>query len=257
MTVLIYQDYVHNNGLLLRALGEHFGTNYVRFCDADDIRDGILDTALLFVMPGGADLYYCEKLNGAGNAAIRTWVEGGGTYLGICAGAYYACARLQWAQGEHEISGNRELGFFSGTATGPVYSLIENSDITHSWLAAPALQWNDGTTRLETIVCYEAGPVFSEGGATVLARYTGLSGAPPAIIECSVGKGRAILSSPHLERTPAMMAKALYSHRNSSHEWDKAIIKKAEDYRDETVRLRALVFNRAIRADSTACAMKY
>ena len=36
--------------------------------------------AAAFIMPGGADLPYCKKLNGAGNVQIIEYVEAGGTY---------------------------------------------------------------------------------------------------------------------------------------------------------------------------------
>src|ERR1700722_9520522 len=43
----------------------------------------------LLVIPGGADLPYTRSLNGDGNKKIRSYVEQGGTFLGICAGSYY------------------------------------------------------------------------------------------------------------------------------------------------------------------------
>ncbi|GIL70073.1 hypothetical protein Vretifemale_911 [Volvox reticuliferus] len=77
---------------------------------------------LLFVMPGGADLPYCKHLNGHGNSLLRGYVAGGGSYLGICAGAYYACRRVEFDPGGSlEVVGDRELGFFPGTARGPAY----------------------------------------------------------------------------------------------------------------------------------------
>ena len=79
-------------------------------------------------MPGGADVPYCQALDGHGNKLIRgmqliqcqysrsrfekqltqgkNWavvsadfVEAGGAYLGLCAGAYYACARIEFELG--------------------------------------------------------------------------------------------------------------------------------------------------------------
>ncbi|GLI59016.1 hypothetical protein VaNZ11_000841 [Volvox africanus] len=77
---------------------------------------------LLFVMPGGADLPYCKHLNGHGNRLLRGYVAGGGSYLGICAGAYYACRRVAFEPGGPlEVIGDRELGFFPGTARGAAY----------------------------------------------------------------------------------------------------------------------------------------
>ncbi|KAL4423157.1 hypothetical protein ABPG77_007810 [Micractinium sp. CCAP 211/92] len=77
---------------------------------------------LLLVMPGGADLPYCKHLNGRGNELLREHVEGGGSYLGLCAGAYYACARVEFEPGTRlEVVGDRELAFFPGTAAGSIY----------------------------------------------------------------------------------------------------------------------------------------
>ncbi len=67
--IYIYQDYIHSTALLERALrAENLP---VRHCDAGDIAGGCLeDGARLLVMPGGADLYYYEKLNGPGRARL-------------------------------------------------------------------------------------------------------------------------------------------------------------------------------------------
>lgn len=73
-SVLIYQDYVHNNGGLYNALRERFGRCEVDYADATDIIGGVLTPAIrLFVMPGGASRYVADKLNGPGNALIRDY----------------------------------------------------------------------------------------------------------------------------------------------------------------------------------------
>ncbi|KAK9813904.1 hypothetical protein WJX73_004231 [Symbiochloris irregularis] len=78
---------------------------------------------LLLVMPGGADLPYCQALNGKGNELIRDFVETGGAYLGLCAGAYYGCSRIEFELGTPlEVRGSRELKFFGGVARGGVFS---------------------------------------------------------------------------------------------------------------------------------------
>jgi glutamine amidotransferase-like uncharacterized protein len=219
MQILIYQDYVHNNGTVHRALTEHFGAPRVGFCDANDIHKGILDENVqMLVLPGGADLFYTEKLNGSGNKAIRRWVEQGGIYLGICAGAYYACASLGWAEGtQQEISGPRELAFFPGRAAGPVSAFIENSDVGKSWNAATRVISDGG---LDSVVHYNGGPLFEGQPETVLARYLDLPGQPPAAIECRIGKGKAVLCSFHPETSPESFAAGLYYHRNPSWKHD-------------------------------------
>jgi hypothetical protein len=47
------------------------------------------------------------------------FVHSGGAYLGLCAGAYYACARVEFEPGSAmEVAGGRELSFFPGVARG-------------------------------------------------------------------------------------------------------------------------------------------
>lgn len=248
MRILIYQDYIHNNGVLYRALCRHFGTDNVGFCDADEIIGGDLDSSVtLFVMPGGADLYYAEKLNGKGNKAIRHYVENGGVYLGICAGAYYGCAALEWAKGSYaEISGPRELAFFSGKAVGPLHELIENHDVSQSHDAAPELIWDE---EHESHVLYRGGPVFVPSrladNFTVLAHYK-LPGNPAAIIECKVGAGKAVLCSPHLEFTSADLKRTLYAHKNSSHGWQETVINRLHDSGTSIQQLWMLLMQRCV-----------
>lgn len=248
MKVLIYQDYVHNNGLLHRALCRHFGTGNIGFCDAEEVTGGALDQQTrLLIMPGGADLYYAEKLDGAGNTAIRRFVENGGTYLGICAGAYYGCSALAWAKGtEQDISGPRALAFFPGTAIGPVHDFIEDGSVEKSWLAAPELIWDDGKERIACKVCYEGGPVFvpdTPGGFTILARY---DGDRPAIVECPVGAGKVILCSPHLERAADDAARKLYRHRNTSYDRDCLIIQTMRPDEAQARRLWTALLERCV-----------
>lgn len=242
--LLIYQDYIHNNGQLHHALRPY---GAVDFCDAADILNGILNQrSRLLVMPGGADLYFCEKLNGKGNAAIRDYVEHGGAYLGICAGAYYGCNALSWAAGtEQEITGFRELAFYSGTATGPALPLMQG--LNQSWLGAAELLLDDGS---RVTSCYEAGPVFLEtcddDDTKIIARYATLPGQPAAIIGCRVGCGYAILSGPHVERLMPSAHYALYRHTNPHHTYENAVYQSLESGADGQQRLWELLMNRLL-----------
>ena len=50
------------------------------------------------------------------------YVKSGGSYLGLCAGAYYGCARVVFEPGTPlEVVGGRELQFFPGTARGAAF----------------------------------------------------------------------------------------------------------------------------------------
>jgi glutamine amidotransferase-like uncharacterized protein len=56
-------------------------------------------------------------------ACVRAeFVQGGGSYLGLCAGAYYGCARVVFEPGTPlEVVGDRELAFFPGIARGAAF----------------------------------------------------------------------------------------------------------------------------------------
>lgn len=88
------------------------------------VSTNLSDHCSLLIMPGGRDLPYVNKLQGRGNRNISDFVRNGGSYLGICAGAYYGCSLVQFAQGDPflEVVGPRELAFFPGASQGPVFA---------------------------------------------------------------------------------------------------------------------------------------
>ncbi|WP_041680230.1 BPL-N domain-containing protein [Cupriavidus necator] len=211
---------------LMRTIGQQLqsGTYEMRAVMASDIRHDptLFDDAVMFVMPGGADLPYCAKLNGAPNARIRRFVEEGGVYLGICAGAYYACRELAFHAGTRgAICGSRELSFVDAVAVGSL------PELTGGWLY-------DGTPRTAAAVelrttgqlagapisaytHYHGGCRFDFGkapgaGTEVLAVYADIEDAPPAIVSSRVGRGRAILTGVHLEISEQEFEEVLRGH---------------------------------------------
>lgn len=164
----------------------------------EEILRGELDRYQLFIMPGGRDVPYHATLQGEANAQIRAFVEQGGTYLGICAGAYYGCAQVEFDKGfPLEVCGERELRFFSGTAVGPAYG--KGTFSYHSERGARKAKLRVSEEILH--IHYNGGCFFTGDFSKVriLAHYLDLPGEPPAILECPLGKGRAILSGVHLE----------------------------------------------------------
>jgi len=199
LKIVIYQD--DGVGAFgVQCLLRTFKIFDVRLCSAVDVIDGtIFDSADLFIMPGGADLPYCQKLNGLGNAKIRQFVESGGTYLGFCAGAYYGCRAIEYHKGRpDEICGFRELAFTDAIAVGSLYDLAAPYDQTlRSAAIIPITTHGDQKIH----VFYHGGPTFHFSSIVpdktlVHAVYPN---GQPAIIETQVGKGRSILSGVHLE----------------------------------------------------------
>lgn len=66
----------------------------------------------LLVVPGGRDLPYVDELTDKRpvTARIKEYVQQGGRFLGICAGAYFASAEVRFdVGGGMEVAGKRDL----------------------------------------------------------------------------------------------------------------------------------------------------
>jgi biotin--protein ligase len=156
-------------------------------------------------MPGGRDVPYHQALQGETNARIRRFVEKGGAYLGFCAGGYYGSGAVEFDKGHPlEVTGERELAFFPGTAVGPAFgggTFAYNND---SGARAAQISWASGSHRSTVSrVFYNGGCFFREAelfsDVEVVARYAELTGQPAAIVCCKVGAGVAVLSGVHPE----------------------------------------------------------
>ncbi len=156
------------------------------------------DTQLL-IFPGGRDVPYHLALKGKRNQNIASFVHEGGHFLGICAGAYYGSAHIEFEKGGPlEVHGTRELQFFPGTAAGPAYGPGEFCYGSQEGARIAKLLLPNGQF---SFAYYNGGCAFlgAEQSREVLARYADLEGTPPAIIRCIVGKGTATLCGVHPE----------------------------------------------------------
>lgn len=184
----------------------------------------------LLVMPGGKDLPYCKELDGPGNQQITSFVKEGGSYLGICAGAYYGSAFVEFAKGDPdmEVLGPRELAFFPVTAKGPVfpgYSYETNEGAHCAGVAVTKAGAKIlGPSEEYFSLFYNGGCNFVPRGSEgedqqyqVMMTYTGHSeprpqdSSPsnvwpsPGVIGGRVGKGKVILSGLHFEASAQLL----------------------------------------------------
>lgn len=172
----------------------------------EDIRDGGLRGLRAVVFPGGSGGGIAKALQPAGIAAVREFVEGGGGYVGICAGAYLAGSGLQsyaallpwqhtqpWAKGSATLeltlteTGRQLLGEeFTTIQTrynnGPVYP-----DVLGQSQRA-------GAHSKPLVLAEFATPAKDKKGTI----HTAMVGTP-AIVADTFGKGRVLLISPHPE----------------------------------------------------------
>ncbi len=215
---------------LRRSLPPHYRVNSVT---AAQVIDGdIFHDAALFVLPGGRDVPYHEDLSGHGNDNLRAFVEAGGGFLGICAGAYYGATTITFERGQPlEVTGERELGFFPGLAEGPVYGLGRFRYDTEEGAHPSLIRFGD----VEFRAYYNGGCTFvnAEGIAPhveVLGYYQDAADQPlPAIVGCRIGRGYVVLTGVHVDYRPESI-KALVPAETY------ALLTAADDIRQIVVR---------------------
>jgi glutamine amidotransferase-like uncharacterized protein len=204
MKIRIYNGKGTSRNSLKHTL--HTFSNYapvkyqIGYISAEEIilGDWFDDTALL-IIPGGADLHYCKYLNGKGNIQIQRYLMQGGSFLGICAGAYYSGTSIEFAKSSSmEVVSTRELGVYKGMVVGP--ALCRYHYNSNKGVRAAKITFDiDGRVN-ETVVFYNGGGycVNAENvpDTKIIATYEDLRA---AIIMCNFGKGKAILSGVHFE----------------------------------------------------------
>lgn len=205
----------------LRTLRRLLPTYDVQCISAGSLAtDPWTSTCALFVLPGGRDLPYVDHLSRShsssahskpsrADAALRHYVEEvGGSYLGICAGAYYASSYCEFERGDptFEVVGPRPaLQSYPGTKRGTVYPGFVYESDKGARLVDVGLGAND-----QWKCHYNGGGAFidaDKSGADVeiLAKYSAEAGiregyeSQAAAILCHKGKGRALLYGVHPE----------------------------------------------------------
>ena len=170
-----------------------------RTLTAAEILAGELANVKVLVMPGGESWEYLKELGPAGGEKIKAFVDSGGSYIGICAGAFYATSdRLGgYATGPYGI-GLLQGTAYDGTAlhTRPFIEGMMNFPIL------PTTLTENIPTQLRMVMF--GGPSFrfsrDEGarkGLQVLAKIEFID--EPTMIAFNYGMGRVFLSGPHLE----------------------------------------------------------
>lgn len=205
--------------------------------DANDINgnDDLGAYYKLIIFPGGWAGGYNEYINQSGYQNIRDFISGGGSYLGMCAGSFFACDEVYWREGDDETSTPQQiydypLNLWAGTADGVIRDFVGWTDNTY-FDDHPGTRMTDIKINNALLpeadptvnVLYYGGPVFrpnaGKWGATkVIARYEmdGYSGDEfAAMILFPYGSGRVFLSAVHPEVSVAASGSYSYLYGNT------------------------------------------
>ena len=174
--------------------------------NADDIRAGKLAGAKMLVQPGGGCNTQYLNLQKEGQDAIREYVRNGGSYYGICAGAFLAT---------QSVPNRGRLGLVPWKDDQePIYRGWGKMNIAFT----PEGRKELGFTEKERMVLYWGGPVMVPGEPVpdtdiqVFGKYAGLEmntcqpkpvkpmGGKAAFLGGRVGKGKIFVSAIHPEK---------------------------------------------------------
>ncbi|KAJ1830146.1 biotin holocarboxylase synthetase [Coemansia sp. RSA 2711] len=239
LNVLVYSGpgvSLNGHAYLLRTLRQFLGHRYAIIPIGPEAlrKEPWESKAALLVIPGGRDLPYMAEMNGEINRRIKTWVQAGGRFLGICAGGYYASARCEFEPGtDKAVVGDRELAFFGGACVGCAYpgfnykseegARAVEATVDRGAFNVPGSLWKGDPVAVR--IHYNGGGFFvpDEGNsdATVLVRYPSdvtsphdrakRVDSPAAVVSCKVGRGTAVLSGLHIEYAWDFLAPSSYT----------------------------------------------
>ena len=184
-------------------LDESHGFDLRRVC-ASDIRSGVLDQFDVVIFPGGSGSGQAKSLNNTGRQAVVDFVEDGGGFVGICAGAYLASTGYEWS-----------LGILDARVIDREHWKRGRGKVDIEWTANVMQDFDleEGTQSIS----YANGPLYAPANVDsipdyeVLAYYRseintndapqGIMLNTPAMVKSTFGEGTVLCISAHPEQT--------------------------------------------------------
>lgn len=174
---------------------------------ADDIATTDLSAHFdVIVFSGGSGSRQGNAIGEAGRENVRNFVSKGGGYVGVCAGAYLACANFSWGLGILDAR----------TASSKWRRGQAFLDLKLEQAGEPLF----GSVSAPFKVRYNNGPILVPAGRDDIPDYTpvatflteiakndtpaGIQVGSPAMAVGTFGEGRVFVSSPHPENTPGL-----------------------------------------------------
>jgi len=147
--------------------------------------------------PGGDADYYNRSISLIGARHIQQLIADNGYYIGMCAGADFACDKLIW----EGVTYDYPLNLFEGIAIGPIDNIAPWPNYSMTTIN---MNTNDEINQYENTsekMLYWGGSTFSviaNNDYDIVATYAD-AGNQSAIIKFLYGKGRVLLIGPHPE----------------------------------------------------------
>lgn len=188
----------------------------VYLISAEDIRSGVLNGQFdVLVMGGGSSKTQAKTLGEGGKRAIVQYVDQGGGYVGVCAGAFLAARNsfgLQLLPVRTKPTGKGGLATLHLTDESRTASALPASDVNVAFHGGPVMILAEDAAQADTTVwatfardipidSKNGGDEDAEGSNDNSSKVIAVAGTP-AVVSATYGKGRVIIIGPHPERAP-------------------------------------------------------
>ncbi len=231
----------------IKAIADKYGYTYEIINPAQlNSTSNLNDLYRLWFMPGGWAGAYNRHINTPGYNNLRNFIQNGGAYMGMCAGAFFMSSRVFW---QPDVStpleifdddfGGYEMQVFGGVAKGAVLDLWPwtaptgasnlpfGGVMTQVSIDTSLVPWANESYD----VLYFGGPYFIQppggwGEIQILATYDtpGISSdGEAAMLLMPYGDGKIFLTGPHPERSFSFVGNQFYNDP-VNHEFLRGII---------------------------------
>lgn len=174
----------------------------------EDMRAGCLEAFDAVVFPGGSGSGQAKAIGPKGRENVRSFIGGGGGYIGVCAGAYLALDNYDWSlrllpldsfDRSHWRRGNATLAIeleHAGVSLFPEAQEHMDIEFRQGPLMRPSEEMG-GREPAEVLAWFKSG--VGRNGANPNTMID-----TPAIVRGRFGQGRVLLFSPHPEKTEGL-----------------------------------------------------
>ena len=174
-----------------------------------DIRSGCLDQFDAVIFPGGSGSGQGKAIGADGRQTVRDFVDDGGAYIGVCAGAYLALDNYSWGlkllpldsfDREHWRRGQASLDIELTEAGQGVFDAQDDPAVVIEFRQGPLMRTSEtigDRPAAEVLAWFRTGVGKGDADPQTMVD-------TPAIVRGEFGEGRVLLFSPHPEQTEGL-----------------------------------------------------
>lgn len=237
-----------------------------RISNHDILHNDILnispENGLAIFLPGtSAGQNYRDALGSKGSDIIKTYVQKGGSFIGICAGGYLACDKIKYKGLTTNKELKSDLNFFKATALGQLDLLDKRFPEPKGWEQAnvTTVSFNNtqGDDRQSSVLYWGGAQIipYRNEKIDIIATYDQVANEDGsvaiAIASKPYGDGRAIFSGVHPEISGSLLEESPTAKRIDTgfNSFRKELIEKLKETEDSRLKLFQAMIAEALKTE--------